>query len=132
MDIASWRRTLGRNQLQPLDHSRVWLMPTDQSPEVMDFQSDSGPVTLPAVGSSTNILGWFGTNLLCRWNGTHQVLVHQLRGSEFLPIGALTLQFRHSPDGLRLPTDIPTGGVERKDFLDLDLPRDPHGARPSD
>jgi len=40
---------------------------------------------------ATNVLGWFGTNLLCRWNGTNEILVHELRGTECIPRGTLTL-----------------------------------------
>jgi WD40 repeat protein len=86
------------NQVLPLDHSRVLLLSPGQ-PELADLKRDSAPVSLPEIGSSTNVLGWFGTNLLCHWNGTNQILVRELRGVEFIPHGAITLDSGMRPTG---------------------------------
>ncbi|HAB15641.1 MAG TPA: protein kinase [Verrucomicrobiota bacterium] len=78
-------------QVLPLDNSRVLLMPTGQPPELLDLKTGSLPVPLPEFGSSTDILGFFDTNLLCRWDGTNQILVGELLGTEFKPRGAITI-----------------------------------------
>ena len=80
-----------------LDHSRVLLLPSGRPPELGDLKRDSPPVPLPEIGFSTNVLGGFGTNLLCRWNGTNQILVHELRGAEFIQRGAITVDSRERP-----------------------------------
>ena len=79
------------NQVLPLDHSRVLLLPPGKPPELVDLKRDSRPVSLPEIGSSTNVLGCFGTNILCHWNGTNQILVRELRGAEFIQRGAIAL-----------------------------------------
>ena len=79
------------NQVLPLDHSRVLLLPPGQPPELVDLKRDSAPVPLPEIGSSTNVLGCFGTNILCHWDGTNQIRVCELRGSEFIQRGAIAL-----------------------------------------
>ncbi|HKX62330.1 MAG TPA: hypothetical protein VJS65_10805, partial [Verrucomicrobiae bacterium] len=91
--------SLGRDGVQPLDHSRVLLLPPDQPPELVDLKRDSPPVSLSEFGSSTNVLGCFGTNLLCLWNGTNQILVGELRGAEFVQHGAIALDSRMRPTG---------------------------------
>ena len=91
--------SLGRNEVLPLDHSRVLLLPPGQPPELVDLKRDSPPVSLPEIGSSTNVLGCFGTNLLCHWNGTNQILVRELRGAEFIQRGAIALDSGMRPTG---------------------------------
>jgi serine/threonine protein kinase/WD40 repeat protein len=92
--------TLGVNDVQSLDHSRVLLLPQGQPPELLDLKRDSPPVPLPQIGSCTNVLGCFGTNLLCLWNGTNQILVGELRGAEFVERWAFTLDSGMRPTGL--------------------------------
>ena len=87
------------NQVLPLDHSRVLLLPPGKPPELVDLKRDSAPVSLPEIGSSTNVLGWFGTNILCHWNGTNQILVRELRGAEFIQRGAIALDSGTRPTG---------------------------------
>jgi serine/threonine protein kinase/WD40 repeat protein len=91
--------SLGVDDVQPLDHSRVLLLPQGQPPELVDLKRDSHPVPLPQIGSSTNVLGCFGTNDLCVWNGTNQILVGELRGTEFVERGAMTLDSGLRPTG---------------------------------
>ena len=83
----------------PLDHSRVLLLPPGRPPEWVDLKRDSPPRSLADVGSSTNVLGCFGTNILCHWNGTNQILVHEFRGVEFIQRGAITLNSGLRPTG---------------------------------
>ena len=66
---------------------------------VVDLKRDSPPVSLPEIGSSTNVLGCFGTNILCHWNGTNQILVRELRGAEFIQRGAIALDSGTAPAG---------------------------------
>ncbi len=91
---------LGYDQVRPLDQALVLLLPPDRSPEIMDLNGDSTPVLLPGIGSSTNVLGKFGTNLLCLWNGTNQILVSELRGSALIQRGAVTLDSGTRPSGI--------------------------------
>ncbi|MCW5554796.1 MAG: protein kinase [Verrucomicrobiae bacterium] len=90
---------LGGNQVLPLDQARVLLLPPGRSPEIMDLKGDSTPVLLSEISSSTNVLGKFGTNLLCLWNGTNQILVSELRGAELIQRGAVTLDSAARPNG---------------------------------
>ncbi len=90
---------LGVDQVLPMDHSRLLLLPPGQPPELVDLKRDSPPTSLPEIGSSTNVLGWFGTNILCHWNGTNQILVRELRGAEFIQRGAITLDSGTRPTG---------------------------------
>jgi WD40 repeat protein len=57
----------------------------------MDLKQDSAAVSLPEIGSSINFLGWFGTNILCHWNGIDQIIVREWRGTEFIQCGAISL-----------------------------------------
>jgi WD40 repeat protein len=91
---------LGDNQLLPFDRSRVLLLPSDKPPELVDLKHDSPLGSLPEIGSSTNVLGWFGTNLLCQWNGTNQILLREWRGAEFIPSGTIALDSDMRPTGL--------------------------------
>jgi len=59
---------LGNDDVQPLDHSRVLLLPSGQPPELVDLKRDSPSVPVRGVGSSDQVLACFGTNLLCVWN----------------------------------------------------------------
>src|SRR5262249_7472039 len=47
--------SLGDADVQPLDRSRVLLLPPGQPPELVDLKRDSPPVSLPRIGSSTNV-----------------------------------------------------------------------------
>jgi WD40 repeat protein len=91
---------LGQDQVLPLDHSRALLLPPGKPPELVDLGRDSSPVLLPEIGSSTNVLGWFGTNILCQWNGTNQILLRELRGAEFIQRGAIAPDSGTRPPGV--------------------------------
>jgi WD40 repeat protein len=90
---------LRRNEVLPLDHSRVLLLPEGKPPELVDLKRDSLPLSLPELGSSTDVLGCFGTNIVCHWNGTNQILVRELRGAEFIQRGAIALDSGTRPSG---------------------------------
>lgn len=92
----------GYSQVHPLDHSRVLLLPRGQPPELMDLKAGSAPLPLTEMGSSAKALGFFGTNLLCRWDGTNQILVHEWRGEKFIPREAITVDSGVRPNGIAL------------------------------
>jgi hypothetical protein len=75
------------------------LLPPGQQPQLVDLKRDSPPVSLPEIGSSTNVLGCFGTNILCYWDGTNQIVVRELRGMEFVQRGAIALESGRRPAG---------------------------------
>jgi eukaryotic-like serine/threonine-protein kinase len=87
------------NEVLPLDHSRVLLLPPGKPPELVDLKLDASPVLLAGIESSADVLGWFGTNLLCHWNETNQIVVRELRGTEFIQRGAITLDSGVRPSG---------------------------------
>jgi serine/threonine protein kinase/WD40 repeat protein len=91
---------LDLNQVVPLDDSRVLLLPAGKPPELLDLNGDSPPAPLPEIGSSADVLGWFGSNILCHWNGANQILVRELRGAEFIQRGAIALDSGTRPPGV--------------------------------
>jgi WD40 repeat protein len=97
--VTDGYRRLGRNQFLPLDQSRGLLLPPGKPPELVDLKNDSAPVPLPEIGASANVLGWFGTNILCHWDGTNQIRVSELRGSAFIQRGAVALDSGIRPTG---------------------------------
>jgi len=85
---------LTAEQVIPLDQSRFLLLPPGRPPELLDLKHDPTPVTLSDIGPSTSVLyceGLVGSDILCHWNGTNQILVQELRGAKLLPRGAVTL-----------------------------------------
>jgi WD40 repeat protein len=78
----------------------VLLLPPGKPPELVDLKRDSLPMPLLQIGSSSNVLGAFGTNILCHWNGTNQILVRELRGAEFIQRGAIAVGSGTRPDGV--------------------------------
>jgi hypothetical protein len=92
-----YRRLPKINDVLTLDRSRALLLSPDSSPEWVDLQRDSPPVSPPGLGASTNVLGLFGSNILCLWNGTDQILVHEWRGAEFIQQGAVSLNSGKHP-----------------------------------
>jgi WD40 repeat protein len=86
--------SLDVEQVIPLGQSRLLLLPPGQPPGLVDLKHDPTPVTLSDIGASTNVLycvGLVGSNILCHWNGTNQILVRELRGVELITRGAVTL-----------------------------------------
>lgn len=81
------------------DHARVLTLPSGQPPELLDLAGDKPPMPLPDLGSSTNVLGWSAPNILCHWDGTNQLVVRELRGSEFIHQGAVALDSGRRPLG---------------------------------
>jgi len=89
----------GNNPGLALDQARVLLLPPGQPPELVDLKGNEPPVSLPGIGISADVLGCFGTNILCHWNGTNQILVRELRGVEFIHRGAVLVDSGLRPSG---------------------------------
>ena len=92
--------TLRRREVLPLDRSRVLLLPQGKPPELADLRRDAPPIPLTEVADSHNVLGWFGSNLLCHWNGTNQIVILELCGTDFTQRGAVTLNSSMRPGGV--------------------------------
>jgi eukaryotic-like serine/threonine-protein kinase len=90
---------LGVNQVLSVAPSSVLLLPADKPPQLFDLKRELSSISLPEHTFSRNVLGWFGANVLCLWNGTNQILVHELRGQELVPIGAISLESPARPAG---------------------------------
>ncbi len=88
----------GVHEALPLDNSRVLLLSPGQAPELVDLKGNFPPVSLPMIGTSTNAVRWFGTNIFCQWNGTNQFLVHEWRGTGFVQKGVIPLDPGKRPD----------------------------------
>ena len=83
-----------------LDDSSVLLLPSGQAPERVELKGDSLPMPMPELGSSTNVMGFFGTHWLCQWDGTNRVLVHEWRGSRFVRRGSFPMDAGMRPTEL--------------------------------
>jgi len=66
---------------------------------LVDLKRDSPPASLPDIGPANNVLGCFSPNLLCLWNGSNQILVGELSGTEFVQRGAIQLNSGKRPSG---------------------------------
>lgn len=92
------------DQVLSLDHSRLLLLPPGHAPELLDLKLASAPQPLFEIGFSTNVLGWFITNILCHWDGTNQIQVRELCGSAFIQRGAVSLDSGAHPTGFAYNT----------------------------
>src|SRR5262249_24362287 len=90
---------LRSNQVLQLDRSRVLLLSSGKPPELVDLNRSSLPEPLSELGPSTNVLGRFATNLLCHWNGTNQILIHELRDAKLIQQGAFMFDSGIRPAG---------------------------------
>jgi WD40 repeat protein len=88
------------DEIVPLDHSRFVLVYSGKAPEVVDLKRDSIPRPLGESGPATNVLDWFGTNIICSWDGTNRILVRELREPDFVLLGAITLDSGTPPSSL--------------------------------
>jgi eukaryotic-like serine/threonine-protein kinase len=98
-EVQMYRRLLETQdltQLLPLDRSRVMLLPPGKAPRLLDLKDESRSESLHGIKAS-NILGWFGTNVLCRWDETNQILLEELRETEFMRLGSVLLETRARP-----------------------------------
>jgi WD40 repeat protein len=89
----------GSSGLLP-DHSRGWLRAQSEPSQLVFVQGDHYQRMLTEVGGADNVLGWFGTNLVCYWNGTNGILLGELRGTEFVRQGPIMLDVGVHPIGV--------------------------------
>jgi WD40 repeat protein len=80
-----------RQQQPVLDQARVLLAPGGRPPEIVDLKGNSSPLTLAEIGFGTNLFPTFGTNVICYWDGTNQILVRELHGDHLITRGAIML-----------------------------------------
>jgi serine/threonine protein kinase/WD40 repeat protein len=90
----------GYDRVIPLDRSRFLLLSPSQVPGLIDLKRSTAPVPLSELGASTNVLGSSGTNIFITWNGTNQILVRELHGSEFVSRGAIPMESGLRPTAL--------------------------------
>jgi serine/threonine protein kinase/WD40 repeat protein len=89
------------DQVLPLNQSLVLLLPPDKAPALFDLKNRFafGPDALPGIRSSADVLGFFGTNTLCHWDETNQVVVQEWSDGNLVRRSALTLDPPHRPIG---------------------------------
>jgi len=100
----------------PLDRSRVMLLSRDKPPELVDLKRDSPPFSLSGLGSSTNVLGLVGTNILCHWDGTNPDVRPGVARSGVHPTRSHR-SGRYAPGRVYLQPSAPASGVERRNQL---------------
>jgi WD40 repeat protein len=88
---------LGSAEVGPRDHSRVVLLPRGKPPHLVDLEQDVPPVLLTEIGSSADVLGCFGTNILCHWDGTNRIIVGELHGTSFTQRGVIVVESGQRP-----------------------------------
>ena len=88
---------LSSAEVGPQDHSRVVLLPKGKPPHLVDLKQDAPPVLLTEIGSSTNVLGCFGTNILCQWDGANRIIVRELHGTKFTQRGVIAVESGKRP-----------------------------------
>jgi serine/threonine protein kinase/WD40 repeat protein len=103
--VNGYRRlstSLSVDQVLPLDGSRLLLLPPDKPPELVDLKLDSPSTPLPWLKSAADLLGRFDGNALWHWNGSDQMIMHELRGAQFVEraAGSLNSNSGQRPLGL--------------------------------
>jgi WD40 repeat protein/tRNA A-37 threonylcarbamoyl transferase component Bud32 len=92
------------DQVLPLGQKRLLVASAGKPFKLIDLNSDFSLETLPDIGLATNVIGWFGTNILCRWDGTHRILVHELEGTNLIQRGAVEVNATRPPAVTYNPT----------------------------
>ncbi len=88
---------LSSAEVGPQDHSRVVLLPKGKPPHLVDLKGDAPAVLLTEIGSSTNVLGCFGANILCQWDGASRIIVRELHGTKFTQRGVVAVESGERP-----------------------------------
>ena len=52
---------------------------------------------LTEIGSSADVLGCFGTNILCQWDGANRIIVRELHGTKFTQRGVIAVESGQRP-----------------------------------
>jgi len=79
---------LQMNELVPLDHSGLLLLANGKRPESLNLKDGSRRPLSPNLASSAEVLGFFATNLLCRWEG-QQIVLEEVVGEKLVQRGAV-------------------------------------------
>ena len=101
-DVDGYKRLpekLQSDQLVPLSGSSLLSLPSGQPPQSIDLKQNSTPTPLPGIASSADVLGCFGTNVLCCWDG-HQIGIDEISGGQIVQREALSLDSSTRPVGV--------------------------------
>jgi WD40 repeat protein len=79
-------------EVGPQDGPRALFLPKGKPPQLVDLKQDDPPVLLPEIGSSTDVLGCFGANILCQWDGANRIIVRELHGTECTQRGIIAVE----------------------------------------
>jgi WD40 repeat protein/tRNA A-37 threonylcarbamoyl transferase component Bud32 len=92
---------LRADEVWPLNHCGLLCLPRGKQPELLDLASATVKPSdsLRGLESSEDVLGFFGTNILCHWDGS-RILVRELLGEKFAQRGAFSLECRTRPTGV--------------------------------
>lgn len=90
---------LQASEVLPLNNSGLLLLPTGKPAAWLDLKCASAPTGLPGIGAAADVLGFFGTNILCTWDGTNQILAGELLDGKWMPRQTLALDSRTRPTG---------------------------------
>ena len=97
--------SLRNTPVLPVGQSRLLLGTSARPFALLDFKAGSTPVDLPGFGPParpSRPLGLFGTNTLCRWDGTNQIVIGQLRGMDFVEQRRFELKPGEAPQAFAL------------------------------
>ncbi len=91
---------LQSEEVRPLDHSRLLCLPPGKAPELLDLETGlaSGAGPLMGIAAADDVLGLFGTNSLCYWDG-NQILIRELAGESFVARGFFAIGSKARPAG---------------------------------
>src|SRR4051794_7318455 len=78
-----------------MDQSRVLFLAAGKPELVLDLKANSPPTPLSQFVGDQCVGG--ENNTLFHWNGGDQILIHEVRGTEYLPRGAITLNSSERP-----------------------------------
>jgi WD40 repeat protein len=90
-------KNISGNRYEFLDKSHLLLRPHRQEISLLDLKAASDPVPMSELGSADNVIPTTGTNLLCSWDGTNQMIVREWTGSNFLFCRSVTVAREHKP-----------------------------------
>ncbi|MBX3732908.1 MAG: protein kinase [Verrucomicrobiae bacterium] len=88
------------NEVIPLNGCNVLLARAEGDMAVGEGRRGTITRTLPGWGSRTNLLAHGNPGWVCRWNGTHQILVETERDGEFSRLGAIPTAGSQRPVGV--------------------------------
>jgi len=72
------------SDILPLLTPTKFLLLRKNLTDPVDHRQGDGPIALPETGTASDVLGWFGSNTLCKWDGRKRIVVQELRGKELI------------------------------------------------